>query len=177
MSLVVRTAGDPVRLATPLRAVLRELDPDLAMLRAGRLGDLVSANIAEPRFRTVLVVLFAAAALLLALSGIYGVLAFTVSRQTRAIGVRMALGAGRARVLREVLRQGGTLIALGLGLGLAGSIAATRALAGLLFDIATTDAATWAGLSLLLVLAALAACWVPARRASRVEPVIAMRED
>ena len=177
MSLVVRTPGDPMRIAAPLRALLRELDPELAVLRPGRLGDLISARIAEPRFRTVLVAVFGAAALILALSGIYGVMAFAVSRQTHAIGVRMALGAGRTRVRAEVLRQGGLLIALGLGLGLAGSLAATRALSGLLFDIAAADALTWTMVTLLLALAALAACWVPARRASRVEPVIAMRDD
>jgi putative ABC transport system permease protein len=177
MSLVVRASGDAVRLAAPLRGLLRDMDPELAMQRAGRLGDLVAAHVAEPRFRTVLVAVFAIAALALALSGIYGVMAFAVSRQTHAIGVRMALGAGRGRVRADVLRQGGTLIALGLGLGLAGSIAATRALTGLLFGIATADGATWAVVTLLLVLAALAACWVPARRASRVEPVIAMRDD
>jgi len=177
MNLVVRTVGDPVRLAEPLRAALREMDPELAVLRAGRLEDLISSGISGPRFRTVLVGVFAAAALVLALSGIYGVMAFAVSRQTHSIGVRMALGAERGRVLGEVLRQGGVLVALGLGLGLAGSLAATRMLADLLFDVGAVDRATWAAVSLLLALTAMAACWVPARRASRVEPVTAIRED
>jgi putative ABC transport system permease protein len=146
------------------------------MMRAGRLSDFVSATIAEPRFRTVLLGTFAAAALVLALAGIYGVMAFAVTQQTREIGVRLALGAERAAVIRQVLGQGGTLILVGLTIGLTLSAFAASALDTLLFGIETLDVATYAVVILVLAATATLACAVPALRASRVHPVIAMRE-
>jgi putative ABC transport system permease protein len=177
MNLVARTAGDPVQLAEPVRSVLRALDPEIAMTRAGRVSDFVAATISEPRFRTVLLSAFAAAALLLALAGIYGVMAFSVTQQVRDIGVRMALGAERGRVLREIMGQAGTLILAGLGIGLGLAAIANRSLVALLFGVEPGDAATYLAVSALLAAAALAACLAPALRASRVQPVIAMKEQ
>ena len=176
MSLVVRSSGDPLRLAAPLRRLVRDRDPGLAVTQTGLLSDFVAASVAEPRFRTALLAAFAAAALLLALAGIYGVMAFAVTQRTREIGVRMALGADRTRVLTAVLRQGALITGLGLGLGLSGAVFSTRALESLLFGVGRTDLFTYVAVTALLAMTAVVACWSPARRASRVEPVIAMRE-
>ena len=176
MNVIVRTADDPLQVAAPLRALLRKQDPELAMTQPGRLVDFISATVAEPRFRTVLLGVFAAAALILALAGIYGVMAFAVSEQTREIGVRLALGADRAAVLRRILGQGGTLTAAGLLAGLGLAALAARTLESLLFGVQVSDAATWIAVIVLLAITATAACAIPAARASRVPPVIAMRE-
>jgi putative ABC transport system permease protein len=176
MNILVRTAGDPLQAAAPLRAVLRELDPELAMTRAGRLSDFVSETMAEPRFRTVLLAVFAGAALILALAGIYGVMAFAVAQQTREIGVRLAIGAARSAVIRQVLGQGATLIAFGIVLGTSLAVLAARTLETLLFGVRTSDIATYGIVIALLAGTATLACTLPALRASRVPPVIAMRE-
>jgi putative ABC transport system permease protein len=130
-----------------------------------------------PRFRSALLGAFASVALVLALGGIYGVISYGVAQRTREIGVRLALGAQRVEVVGLVLREGMRLTALGLTLGLAGALALTRLLRGLLFQVPTTDAVTFGGVSLLLAAAALAANYIPARRAARGDPLAAIRAE
>jgi len=137
--------------------------------------ELLAASLAERRFSMLLMALFAGVALVLASVGIYGVVSYAVTQRAREFGVRMALGAGRRDILRLVLGQGMVLTLLGLGLGLAGSLAATRFLASLLFGVTPTDPFTFVGVSALLAGVTLAACYLPARRATRVDPMIALR--
>jgi putative ABC transport system permease protein len=139
--------------------------------------DLVAGSVARRRFNALLTGLFAAVALLLASIGIFGVTAYTVAMRTHEIGVRMALGARAADVLRLVLWQGLRLILLGVAVGLLGSLAMTSVLAGMLYGVTPTDAPTFAAVSLLMTVVALLACYVPARRATRVDPMIALRYE
>lgn len=176
MSLVARTDGNPLALVGALRGVVRQVDPTLVVTQTGPLDAFVDRSVAEPRFRTTIVAAFAMASLVLALAGVYGVMAFAVTQRTREIGVRIALGAERARVVREVILDGATLVAAGLLAGLAIALLAAEGLRSLLFSIGPFDPGTWFAVVVLLPLAGLIACWAPARRASRVEPVIAMRD-
>jgi predicted permease len=176
LSLVVRSGADPLALVAPLREAVTEMDPSLATTQVGLLHDFVRRSLSEPRFRTLLVLAFGIASLALAVAGIYGVLAFVVSLRTREIGVRMALGARRGRMIADVLRDGSSLIAVGVGFGLLGAAAGVGVLRSQLFGIGPFDAPTWTVTIVLVVLVGLAASWLPARRASRVSPAVAMRE-
>jgi putative ABC transport system permease protein len=138
---------------------------------------MVSDSVAQPRFRTTLLGLFAAAALALAAIGIYGVISYNVGRRTREVGIRMALGARRGDVLRLVVGEGLVLVALGLAAGLAGAAMLTRYLASLLFHVGRLDPLTYAAVAAVLAAAGALACWVPARRAMRVDPMTALRSD
>jgi putative ABC transport system permease protein len=175
MRITLRSAGDPLALAQPLRAIIRDLDPGLAVTEIAVLRDLVGQSLDEERFRTILLAAFAGVALLLSLIGIYGVLAFVVARRTGEIGLRMALGAERGRVLTEVLRSGARLIALGLLIGLAVAAFASRSLESMLFGLQALDATTYIAVAVTLSIAAFLACWIPAARAARVEPLTALR--
>jgi putative ABC transport system permease protein len=177
MRITLRTTADPIALAPALRSLVRELDPELAVTEVAILSDLVGQSLDEERFRTILFAAFAAVALLLSLIGIYGVLAFVVARGTGEIGLRMALGADRARVLNEVLRSGARLIAFGLCIGLLIAALASRALETLLFDLQTLDPFTYTAVAATLAMTAFLACWIPARRAARVEPLTALRNS
>ncbi|MBI3665165.1 MAG: ABC transporter permease, partial [Acidobacteria bacterium] len=176
-SFVVRTATEPAGLAPALRRAVEAVDPDQPVHEIATMEQVVSASIAEPRFQALLLGVFSALALLLAVVGIYGVMAYSVTRRTREIGVRMALGAQRADVLRLVVGEGMALTLLGLGAGVAGALAATRVLASFLFEVKATDAATFAAVSLLLGAAAAAASYIPARRAATVDPMAALRHE
>ena len=166
-----------MRLSSVLRADVKALDPELPIEAISPMRQFVDDSVAQPRFRTTLLELFGAAALLLAVLGIYGVVSYNAGRRTREVGIRLALGAGRGDVLRLILAEGLGLVGVGLALGLLGALAATRYLASLLFEVSRLDAGSYAGVASLLLLAGLAACWLPARRATRVDPAIALRSE
>ncbi len=176
-TLVVHTAGDPRTLATPIRRVVQDLDHDLPVDQAQTMDEVVAASLASNRFNTVLLGLFAGLALVLAAVGVYGVVSYTVDQRTHEIGIRMALGAHRDDVLGLVLRQGMILVLIGLGLGLAVAFAATRQLASLVYGVSTNDPWTFAIVALVLAAVALAANFLPARRATRIDPLIALRQE
>jgi putative ABC transport system permease protein len=175
--LVIRTEGDPLAIAAAATDVIHKADPTLPITRVMAMDQLLSVSISPRRFSTVLIGVFACLALLLAAVGIYGVMSYTVGRRTREIGIRMALGAQPANVLRLVLGRGTRLALIGIVAGLAGSFALTRYLGTLLFGVRATDPATFAAVSALLMIVALIACYIPARRAMRVDPIMALREE
>src|SRR5262245_12814263 len=178
MSLRVRAqSGDPMNLAAPIRAELAAIDKKQPIHSFKALEAQVSELIAPQRFTTALMAGFAALAATLAAIGIYGVMSYTVSERTREIGVRMAMGAKTGNVMRMVLRQGMVLAVAGVMIGLAASFALTRVMSGLLFGIQATDPATLAPITLLLLAVALFSCLIPARRATKVDPLVALRNE
>jgi putative ABC transport system permease protein len=172
----LRAEGDPGALTDAARRVIHEIAPDLPVYDVRTLSARVADATAQARFSAVLLVLFAAAALILAAIGIYGVMSFSVAQRTREIGIRVALGAARRDVLRLVVGQGTALAIAGSIIGLLAALAATRVLRSLLFDVAPSDPPTYALVVALLGLAAIVASWIPARRAARVDPAEALRE-
>jgi putative ABC transport system permease protein len=176
-TLLVRATGEPAALVPALRQAVWSLDPELALSGIEPLDQTLAASIARPRFTTVLLGAFAALAVLLASIGIHGLLGYTVVQRTRELGIRLALGAPRHRVMGEVVGHGVRLTLLGVGLGLVGALALTRLLRGLLFGVAPTDPAIFAVTALMLAAVALLASCLPARRAIRVDPVIALRSE
>jgi len=174
-NLVIRTTTDPLSLASAVRQEIKALDPGLALASVKPLEQLVYESVAEPRYRTTLLGLFAVVALLLAAIGLYGVLAYAVTQRTHELGIRMALGARGADVLRLVVGQGIKLALIGVLLGLGAALALTRLMKTLLFEVSATDPLTFGVIALLLALVALVACWLPARRATKVDPMIALR--
>jgi putative ABC transport system permease protein len=176
MRLLVRTAAEPGALAESLRRKARELSPDVPV-KFTTMEELLAENVAAPRFRTLLFGIFAALAVCLAMAGVYGVMAFVVGQRTNEIGLRMALGASPSHVLRLVMRQGLVLAAAGLVIGLAASLAATRLLTKMLFEVKPADPLTYVAVALLLGAVALLATYIPARRALKVDPLIALRQD
>ena len=177
LSVVVRTTGEPTALAAAARRIVRELDPALPVARLTTLEQSVAESVARPRFYMLLLGTFAASALLLAAVGVYGVIAYAVGRRTREIGVRLALGATAAQVLRGVVGRALALGVAGLVLGTLGAVAATRLMRGLLFGVGANDPLAFGVAAAALLAVAVAAAWVPARRAARVSPVAAMRAE
>lgn len=177
MSLVVRTTGDPLLLAAPIRRAIGDLDGAIPMADVQTMDVNVSRTMAQPRFLTLLLGLFAGIALVLAAVGTYGVMSYSVAARNREIGIRMAMGAQAARVQRMMLAQGTTLAGAGLILGLGGAIGLTRFLSSQLFEVSATDTRTFVLAPLFLAAVALLACFLPARRATRVDPVQALKED
>jgi len=176
--LSVRTdAADPLSLVTAVRDKIKSLDPELPVSQVGTLESRFARAVAQPRFRTTLIASFAALALVLAVVGTYGVISYSVTQRTHEIGIRVALGAPRKSVLKLVLGQGTALAIAGVLIGLAGSFALTGLLRNLLFNVSATDWPTFAGTTLLLSGTALLACYFPARRATRVDPVQALRHE
>lgn len=176
LTLLLRTAGDPLRYSAALRHMVQSRSPDTPV-QFTTLEQLLAANVSAPRFRTLLLAAFATLAVLLAMAGVYGVMTYVVGQRTGEIGLRMALGASPGNLLGLVLRQGLVLTALGLVLGLAGAMAATRLLRTMLFEVKTTDPLTYLGVAVVLALVALLASYIPARRAVRVDPLMALRQD
>ncbi len=176
-SLVIRTAGDPLAMVSAATEVIHKADPTLPVTRLMSMEELFSDVVAPRRFSAVLIGVFAALALLLAAVGIYGVMSYTVGQRTREIGIRMALGAQPGNMLRFVMCRGARLALAGIVLGLAGSLALTRYLATLLFGVQATDPITFTGVAALLLIVALLACYMPARRAMRVDPILALRHE
>jgi uncharacterized membrane protein YeaQ/YmgE (transglycosylase-associated protein family) len=177
MSLVVRTAGEPARLAGAVRAAIREVAPGQAFVEVVPLRAKLADAASTPRLFAALASAFGALALALAAVGLYGVVAYVARQREREIGVRVALGAPPARVLALMLRQGLAPVAAGLVVGLAGALAAARVLRALLFEVSATDPATYAAVAALLGAVAALAAYLPARRAARVDPLVALRAD
>ena len=175
MTVVVRTAGDPMAAVPPIKAALKDIAPGVAFSRASTMADLVSANVAEPRFRTLLLTIFAVVSLALAAVGLYGVVAFSVNQRRAELGLRMALGADPGDVLRLVLREGMLPVVAGILMGLGGAAMLARVMRTLLFGVDAFDPATFTVVALMLAAVALAACYVPARRATRVDPAGTLR--
>jgi putative ABC transport system permease protein len=175
--LVIRTSNEPLGHLAAVRAEVQVLDRNLPLAKVATLEQLHAASMAGRRFNTMLLGLFSAVALLLATAGVYGVLSYTVTQNTREIGVRMALGAQAHDVLKLVVGQGLTLTALGIAIGLMAAIAMTRLMAGLLYEVGAADPLTFAGVALLLFAAAAAACCLPARRATKIDPLGALRQE
>ncbi len=177
VSIVARTRGDPASMAPAIRAAIRSVDEDQPVARVATMSSLLERSGAERRFAMILFTAFAIVALVLAAAGIYGVLSGSVTERTREIGVRAALGASRGEIRNLILRQGMTLAAAGALIGLAGAVAASRALSTLLFGVSPLDPATYLGVSILLLAVAALACWLPAWRAARVDPGITLRAE
>ncbi|NNM34666.1 MAG: ABC transporter permease [Gemmatimonadetes bacterium] len=174
---VVRTSGEPLSLSAPVRRVLSEMDPALPVSDIQTMQENVARTMAQPRFMTLLLALFAGVALLLAAVGTYGVMSYSVAERYREIGIRMAMGAERRTVLGLVLRQGGLLAIVGVVLGVGGALGLTRFLQSQLYEVSATDPRTFVLAPAFLAFVALLACFVPAQRATRVDPVTALRED
>ncbi|MCI0407809.1 MAG: ABC transporter permease, partial [Acidobacteria bacterium] len=177
MVFLLRTDTDPASLTSAARRAIFSLDKEQPVSEARTLEELVSASASQRRFNTLLIGFFAVVALVLAAVGIYGVVAYSVAQRTHEIGVRMALGAQKRDVFSLVLRQGMVLVVTGVILGLAGAMALTRLISQLLFNVSALDAATFLSTPLLLAAVALLACYLPARRASRVDPMVALRYE
>jgi putative ABC transport system permease protein len=177
MYLILKTGSDPGGVAPAVRAAVHALDPELAVADLRTMDRLIHDSVAQPRFRATLVGAFAALAVLLAAAGAYGLLSHAVGQRTREMGIRMALGARPRDVLRLVIGEGMLLAASGILLGLAGGLGLNRALAGLLFGVSPTDLSTHLVVVGVMSAVAFAACWMPAHRATRIDPLVALRDE
>jgi putative ABC transport system permease protein len=167
--------GDPMGLVAGVRSSVAGLDRDLPLYNVRTLKQMVAESLGRERFGLLLIAIFAGLALLLAGVGVYGVLAYSVTQRTHEIGVRLALGASRRDVLRLIAGQGMKLVLVGVSIGLLAAFALTRLMTGLLYGVSPTDTVTFVSVSALLAVVALAACYVPARRATKVDPMVALR--
>jgi putative ABC transport system permease protein len=177
MSLIVRGSREPTSLVAAVRSEVSALDTTLPVSNVKTLSQMIYERISPKRLMTYILAVFALCALLLAAVGIYGVISYAVTQRTHEIGIRMALGARAADVLKLVVRNGMSLALIGVAIGLAGAFALTRLLASLLFQVTPTDGVTFAGVAIALIVVALLACFVPARRATKVDPLVALRDE
>jgi len=175
LTLALRTAPDPLSVVSAVRAQVAGPTEDQPIYGVQSMEQIISGSLAQRRFTMVLLIIFASTALVLATVGIYGVMSYAVSRRTHELGVRIALGASRREIVRLVVREGMMLAAIGTLAGLAAAFGLTRLMAGLLYGVRPADPATFAAVSLLFAGIALLACYIPARRATRVDPVAALR--
>lgn len=177
LSIVLRTATDPVLQASALRSALAEIDPQQPLVRVRTMEENMAASVTQPRFRTWLIGIFAALALILAAVGIYGVMSYTVTQRTGEIGIRVTLGAQPADVFREIVGEGLRLALAGVGVGIVAALALTRVLQSFLFGVSAYDPVTFVSVALVLTLVAVLACFFPARRATQVDPLVALRYE
>ena len=177
ITLVARTDGDPAGVASAMKQLVWSFDRNLAISQVVTMDEVVAEANAQPRFEMMLLSIFAALALVLATVGIYGVISYSASRRTHEIGVRMSLGASRIDVLLLVLRQGVWLALAGSAAGIAGALLLSRLMAKLLYGVEPTDPLTFAAVALGLTLVAMLACYIPARRATRIDPMAALRYE
>ena len=177
LNLAVRTQVEPASFGATLRRAVTAIDAKLACLRSAHDGRALFESVAQPRFRTALLGVFAALALVMAVVGLYAVMAFSVAQRTHELGIRIALGAQRRDVIGLVLRQGVKLVGIGILIGLAGAWALTRVLTTLLYEVKPTDPLTFLAVPVLLIAVAILACWLPARHAARVDPITALRYE
>jgi len=176
-AIVVQANGDPLKLAGAVREQVWSLDRGQPIVGLGRVETLVADSLRQPRFGTLLLSLFAGIALVMALVGVYGLVSYSVAQRTRELGIHLALGAGAGDVLRLVLRQGMALVGVGIAVGLLIALALARFLSSLLYEVQAGDPATFASVATLLGLVSLVACYLPARRATRVNPSEALRYE
>ena len=176
MAIVVKSRAEPSGLIEPMRALLREINPDVPMYAVRSMPQIQDVAVAQPRLYLVLIGCFAITAMLLAAIGLYGVLAYAVGQRTREIGIRLALGAGRGEVLGMVMAQAGKLVVVGVALGLVAALLASRLLRAQLFEVAPTDTVTYVVVAAGLLVVSVLASWIPARRASRIDPMTALRD-
>jgi putative ABC transport system permease protein len=177
MTILVRTSNDPLALLSTIRNQLQQLDPELPMAAVATMDQLLADSLSRSRFTMLLLGIFAVVALVLAAVGIYGLIAYSVTQRTQELGIRIALGAQRRDVLRLVLVQGTRLTLLGVAIGVLAALTLSRLLGTLLFGVSATDPLTFAGVAGLLAVVALLACFIPARRATRVDPTVALRYE
>jgi putative ABC transport system permease protein len=173
----IRTDSDPMSVVTAVRSRMLGLDKDVPVLNVSTIDQLVTAALRGPRFNGALIGAFAGIALLLASFGLYALISYSVTQRTHEIGVRIAIGADQRDIFKLIVGQGMLLTLIGVAIGLAASFALTRAMSSLLFGVSTTDTFTFAVISLLLTFISLLACYVPARRAMKVDPMVALRYE
>jgi predicted permease len=177
MTLVLRTQSEPNSMVAAVREEVQRLDADLAIFNVKTMEELVGGSLAQPRFRTLLLGVFAGVALILAATGLYGVIAYAVTQRTNELGVRMALGAQKSDVLKMVIGEGTQLAAIGIGIGLVLAVPLMRIISRLLFGVNAADPVTFATTSLVILLVALTASYLPALKAIRVDPLAALRQE
>jgi putative ABC transport system permease protein len=177
INVVVRAAANPMNLASALQAQVRAIDKDVTLSSVTSMDDVLGASVAQPRFSSQLLGAFAVLALLLAAIGLYGLMAYSVTQRTNEIGIRIALGASREDILRLILKHGSRLALAGIAIGLVASVAATRVLSDMLFSVSPKDPGTFIAIALLLLAVVLLACYIPARRAAKLDPIVALRYE
>jgi putative ABC transport system permease protein len=177
VTVVVKHDGDPAAMTTAMRRVVQSQDPDMPLYEVRTMEEAIHRALWENRIWVSLMTVFASLALIIAAVGIYGVMAYSVAQRTQEIGIRMALGAARQDVLRLVVGQAMRLTIIGVGIGLAGAYAVTRLMASVLFGVSATDPPTFIGVTVILGLSAVIAAWLPAERATRVDPMVALRSE
>ena len=177
MNLLVRSTSDPLRLVPAVRRQVLAVDEEQPIYNIKTMENVFSQSIAAPHVITSLLAIFAAVALILAAIGVYSVMSYSVAQRTHEVGVRMALGAQQQHVLRMILGHGLKLVVVGVGLGVTAAFAVTRVIANLLFGVTATDPSIFAGVPILLIVVAILASYFPARRALKVDPIIALRNE
>jgi putative ABC transport system permease protein len=176
-SVVVRTGVDPATLVGAVRGVLRQVSPDAPVFAIRTMNDVISTSVAQDRFNMILMSIFAAVALALAAIGLYGVVSYSLAQRTHEIGLRMALGARQRDVLGLVVRQGMAIASIGLPIGIVLALLSSRLISSWLYGVSPTDPPTFTVVSVLLMVVSLAACYIPARRAAKVDPMVALRYE